>query len=241
MPAAGMIALLRLAVLVTVGLVAILRAGPLSVLDWVAGAFNTITAIPGDVVRLLYRAIRGVFHFASGIFDLVGGAWDWMVNGIEWVGSRAVWAVESTFNGLRWIVTHWVPMAARWALDGAVRFARAGLHDLERWAAGMVRSAVRFLHGLIRTVEHWAQAAIRDVWHTLTAAANWIAHATWYVFDLVAHPGRLAQWVAGSIVQPVLRWLLSSSEGVLKWLVRQLPSATEELAHVLEDVFSSIL
>lgn len=209
--------------------------------DWISGAFGTITSIPGDVVSTIWRAIKGVGDFFGHLNQLVDAAWDWMVNGVEWLGSRAAWAAGAAFNTISWLVTRWVPMAAHWALGKAVAYAIGAVRQLEKWASTLVGDAVRFLRGLIRTVEAWARSAFRFVTGELGKVLKWIAQAGRYVFGILAHPARLVAWIIPDLMVPLLKFLVTRSAPIIRWLIGAFVHLAPELATTLEQAIAKLV
>lgn len=218
-----------------------LRVLPADILDDVAGVFNTITSIPGAVVRAIYHAIASVFGFFSRIGTVLDAAWDWMVNGFEWLGDRMVWAAGAAFNTISWVVTRWVPMAAHWALGKAVAYAIGAAKAVEHYAAGLVHDAIRFLTGALHTVESWARGAFRLVTGELSKIVKWIAQAGKYVFGILSHPTRLVAWILPDLLVPLIKFVIQSSAPVIRWLIGAFVHLAPELATTLEDAIAKLL
>lgn len=233
--------MLRVIVLALVATRVLVSLARLDIFDWAAGAFNAITSIPGDVVRTIWQAIKGVGDFFGRINELVTSAWDWVVNGVEWLGSRAVWAAGATFNVLTWLTTRWVPMAAHWALGKAVAYAIGAFNQLEKWVTGLLDGAVRWLKGAIRTVEDWAKSAFRFITGELGKVLKWIAAAGGYVFGILAHPDRLVAWIIPDLLVPLIKFIVSNSAPVIRWLIGAFVHLAPELATTLEDALAKIL
>ena len=236
-----MLAGIRLAALATVALVALVRTLRAGLWGDITGFFGGVVSDVTHAIRAVLQAVRSVVNWFGRLGQLADSAWDWMVNGVEWLGDRAARIGESLFNLGKWLIERWVPMAVHWALGQAASLALGLYHTVRNWVTGLVNSVIRWVHGLINTVWSFIRGFWRTVWAAVTKAANWIARATFYVFDLVAHPDRLATWLAGHIVEPVIRWLVNAGEGVLRWIVKQTVSLLGDFAHVLERVFAGLI
>lgn len=233
--------MLRLAALCLVLARVVVLCMRLDIFDTIAGAFNAITSIPGDVVRTIYNAIKSVWGFFAHVAEVLDSAWDWMVNGVEWLGSRAEWLGGAAFNVLTWLTTRWIPMAAHWALGQAVAYAIGAVKQVERWVSSLVAGAVRILRGLINTVEHWARTAFRAVTGEIGKLITWTVQAGKYVFGILAHPQRLVAWIIPDLLVPLLKFLVSSSAPVVRWLIGAAAHLLPELATTLEDAISKLI
>ena len=232
---------LRLLALAAAALWVALLTVRADIFDDIAGAFNTIVSIPATVVRAIYHAIKAVFDFFGHLGTILDAAWDWMVNGIEWLGSRAAWLATSLWADLKWLIESWIPYAIGWVGHWAASFAQKIVHELGRFVVGLVNSAVRFLRGLIHTVEKWAKDAFNLVWGEIKKAASWIAHATFYVFTLLAHPDRLVSWILGHLIVPLVKFIITASAPIIRWLIHGIVRLLPELVHTLEDAIAGIL
>lgn len=233
--------MLRRLLLILLLLRAIVAALDADVFDSIASAFNTITSIPGDVVRTIWGAIKGVGDFFGHLNQLVDSAWNWMVNGVEWLGDRTVWALGSVFTTMSWLVTRWVPMAAHWALGTAVAVAYGLAKQVEHFASSAVHALDRVLTGVIHDLSKWARAAVGFILRELGKAAGWISKATGYVFGILAHPDRLVQWFLAALIVPLIKWLIASSAPVIRWLLGEFVKFTPELAATIEDAISKLI
>lgn len=233
--------MLRLLLLVLIAARLAVRLMPADILDDIAGVFNSITSIPGDVVRSIWNAIKSVFGFFAHLDTILDSAWDWMVHGVEWLGDRAVWLGGAAFNGLTWVVTRWVPMAVHWALGKAVAYTIGAVKLVEHWVTSTVNAVVKFLRGLIHQVETWARDAFRAVTHELGKIIRWIAAAGRYVFGILAHPGRLVAWIMPDLLVPLIKFVIRSSAPVIRWLIGAAVHLLPELATTLEEAIAKIL
>lgn len=233
--------MLRILLLFAIGVRLAVQLVRGDILGDIAGVFDTITSIPGAVVRAIYHAIAGVFGFFSRLGTVLDSAWDWMVNGIEWLGDRAVWVAGAAFNTISWLITRWVPMAAHWALGKAVAYAIGAAKAVEHFASSLVHDAIRFLSGVIHTVEQWARAAFRFLTGELGKVLKWIAAAGRYVFGILAHPQRLVAWIIPDLLVPLIKFAITSSAPIIRWLIGATAHLLPELATTLEDAISRIL
>ncbi len=232
---------LRLLVLVTAALWVVLLTARADIFDTISGWFNTITSIPGDVVRKIYGAVKGVFDFFSHVGQILDGAWDWMVNGFEWLGDRAAWLAGATFNTARWLLATWIPDAVNWAVGTVGRYALGLVDDLRKWVTARFDDVVRFFRGLIHDVEQWARRTFERIWEEIRKAADWIAKATTLVFGILAHPGRLVDWIIGSLVVPLIKWLIESAAPVIAWLARSIIQLAPTILNTIEHAIADIL
>lgn len=236
-----MLRTVRLTVLVTVALAALLASLPAGLWDDVTGFFGGLISDVGHVVTAVQRAVRQVIDWFGRLGQLADSAWDWMVNGVEWLGDRAVAVGAGVLHLATWLIERWVPMAAHWALGKAAALALGLYHTVSRWVTGLVNTVIRWVRGLVAELWSFIRGFWRTAWAAITKAANWIARATFYVFGLVAHPDRLAAWIAAHIIEPVVRWLVNAGQGVIRWLVRQTVSLLWDFAHVIERALAGLI
>lgn len=207
----------------------------------IGGLFSSAGHAIAGVAHSAWQGIKSVFHFAAGVFNLVGGAWSWMLNGISWLGDTLIGALARLLHLLEWIALHAIPEGLSWAFKKAIAWARVAVKDVERALSTLIRSVLHFLLGVIRSVEHWVKGALRSVWHTLSAAWNWIENAGRKLYDLVMHPERLAAWLGGHVLVPLLKWLLGNGAALIVWLFRVAAREAPEVAHVVEDALAKLI
>lgn len=210
-------------------------------LEAVGGFFTGVGNSIAGVASSAWGAVKAVFHFFLRLGDLVGGAWDWMVNGIEWLGDRVWHALVTVGDYLVWTITTAIPEAAKWAFGKAWGLARAGIHFAEHAAAVALHAVTRFLTGLIHTLRSWAEHAFHFVLRIASDAWRWVERAGKWVYNLVSHPARLADWLAGAIVLPILRFLISFGAPVIVWLIKRATSILPAIVHLLEDALARVV
>jgi hypothetical protein len=211
------------------------------VLEAIEAGWHYVSGGVRDVIGKVKAAVRSVLIFASTVFDLVGGAWDWMVNGIGWLGNNLVGAIARLLHLLEWLALHAIPEGLSWVFNKAVGWAKRAVHDARRFLEGALHQLASWAAGELHKLTHWVTSEAARIWRTLTSVWNFIEHTAKRAIDLVLHPDKLAAWVAGAIVLPVLKWLISSSAGVIVWLARRAISLMPELAHTLEDALAKLI
>jgi hypothetical protein len=203
----------------------------------ISSGWNTLKGA-GEVV---WTAVKSVYNFAAGIFSLVGAAWDWMVNGVGWLGDNLIGAAARILHTLEWVTLHMIPRAVAWAIGKAVRWAEHAVKTLEHYLLGALRAAEHWLLGALHTLEHWAKGAINQLWHPVRDLWNWFTKLARHAVDLVLHPDRLAAWLVGALVLPLLKWLLARSAPIIVWLVKGAAGLLPTLARTLEDALAKLI
>lgn len=207
----------------------------------IGGLFSSAGHAIAGLAHAAWQGVKSVFHFAATVFDFVGGAWSWMVNGLGWLGDNLIGGLARLLHLLEWLALHAIPEGLAWVFKKAIGWAKAAIHTLGHELTLALRTVTRFLTGLIRTVEHWAKRAVGLVWHTLAGVFNWVERVGKKVADLVLHPERLAAWLGGHVVIPVIRWALSSSAFIIVWLFKSALRMLPTLAHTLEEALEKLL
>ena len=70
---------------------------------------------------------------------------------------------------------------------------------------------------------------------------NWVERIGKRAADLVLHPERLAAWLGGHVVAPLIKWLVSNSAGLIVWLFRRALQLTPTLAHTVEEALEKLV
>lgn len=213
----------------------------MGLLHIIGGLFSSAGRAIAGVASSAWQGIKSVFHFAAGVFDLVGGAWDWMLNGVTWLGDNLVGALARLLHLLEWLALHAIPEGLSWVFREGVRWARAAVHAARHAVEVALHTAVRFLHLAIRTVEHWARSAVRLIWHTLSSVWNWIETAGRKLWEVVMHPARLAAWLGGHVIDPLIRWLISNGAALVVFLVRLMAREAGAIAGTIEDALAKLI
>lgn len=129
---------------------------------------------------------------------------------------------QQAANGLRWLVTTFVPRWARWALNTAL--------DLLRREYVAVRNAI---YGTIHTLERWAQAAVNtvskfahDVWNTLSRRLSelWGTFNTVknFVWKMLTSPEYLVDWFFGALWRRFWKYVDDHAESIAAaWWARR--------------------
>jgi phage-related protein len=210
-------------------------------LEAIGGLFSSPVKLVEDLAHKAWSGIKSVFIFASSVFDLVGGAWDWMVNGIGWVGNNLIGFAARVLHLLEYAILHLLPDGLKWVYGQAVGWARKAIAVVERALQTALKAAVHWLTGVIRSVENWAKGAVKHVWQTLTGVFNWVERVGKQVGDLVLHPERLAAWLGGHVIEPLVKWMVSNSAGLIVWLFKRALGLLPTLAHTFEEALEKLI
>jgi hypothetical protein len=121
---------------------------------------------------------------------------------------------QQAANGLRWLVTIFVPRWARWALNTALNTLRAEYN--------LIRNS---LFGVINTLRSWAQSAINtvskyahDVWSTVSArlaqlwgTLNSVKNLVW---KMLTSPEYLVDWLFGALWRRFWKYVNDHAEPI---------------------------
>lgn len=204
---------------------------------WFVGAAKTVAG----GAEAVYGAIKSVYSFSTGIFDAVKGAWAWVVNGLKWLGDTAVGALARVLHLLEWLALHAIPEGLAWVVGTVERWATGVIHLAEHVLKVIIGAVRKALEAALHQLESWARAAVK--WLTKIAGEAWqfVETTGKRVADLVLHPDKLAAWLVGALVLPLLRFLIESSAGVIAWLLRAFVREAGAFAKTLEDVLSKVV
>lgn len=213
----------------------------MSVFDKVAhfftGAVNTVIEGAKDA----WDAIRTVWAFLVSIARLADGAWEWVVNGVNWFTGMLEGWVSEIYHAIEHTLFTVIPEAATWALKHAIGWAiklvdeldkwiKTALENVRKWIDARVNDVIHFFKGLYHTLLSWVKGPI-----------EWVIHNAERVAELLFHPDRLAKYIVGHLVIPLIQWLLKSSLPVFAWLLRGFVSEESEIAHLAEDFLTKVL
>ena len=182
-----------------------------------------------------------VWNFLVSIASVLTDAWTWVVNGAFWLGDRiGGWAAE-VYRTLWQTLTKTIPDAIAWVFVKAVRWAAAAIakvyNELRTWVLGIERFVVKLVHDLV--------GAVRSALHTFIkwalAPIKWVLQWGAWLIKLITHPGNLANWLAGAIVEPVVKWFLKAGASVVVWFLRLALTKGSPLVLLVEDVLHEML
>lgn len=216
----------------------------MSLLNKIGSFFSGITSIPSDIVKLAEAAwdgIQVVWHVLTQGAHILFGAWDWVVHGVEWfagqVGSWAGWV----FGNIWQLISHTIPGAIEWVFGQAVHWAGIVVNRLWSWT----KTALHLLERAILTAVHLlvnaVKAALHAFVHFATAAIKWVYAKGAWIWNLLSHPGNLAKWIAGAIIEPVVLWFLRAGATVIVWVLRKIVHESSEFAHLIERTLHDLM
>lgn len=213
----------------------------MSFFDEVAAEFGGAVSGIADLARKVWGAITGVWTWLVSIGGLLVGAWAWVVNGVFWLAKQAGELAYGVVGTLWHIATHVIPSAVWWAIDHVTRWALGELGKLWRWIEHHIAQVYRWATGELGELWRWAEHHVESLVRDVAGAWHWIEHTGYAAAELVLHPERLAEWLAGHILVPVVRWLIGAGRDVIVWVVKVVASEGMSIAHLLEDVIADIL
>lgn len=216
----------------------------MSIFSALEEAAGFVGSLPERALKLgesvLHKA-RAVWSFLVSIGGVLSGAWTWVVNGAFWLGDRIqAWAGE-VYRTLWQTLTRTIPDAIAWVFVRAAKYAISAVtkvyNELRSWVLGIERFVVRLVHDLVNAVK----AALSTFIRWATAPIRWVIQWGAWLIRLITHPANLANWIAGAIVEPVVRWFLKAGAGVVVWFLRLAFSKGSPLVVLFEDVLHELL
>lgn len=216
----------------------------MGIIEKIGGFFTGLGSLPGEVLKgaeAAWHAIQTVWSFLTDSYGVLSSAWTWVVNGWEWLGKQLTdWAGE-VFNTLWQTLTETIPDAIVWVFDRAVKefvVALARVYNELRGALDAVyKFLLRLIHGLINDLKAALHAFIK--W--ATNPVRWVLHWGAWLIHLLTHPENIANWIAGAIIEPVVKWLVRSGSHVVVWALRMATTKDSAFAHLVEDVLHDLL
>lgn len=213
----------------------------MGLLETVAGWFSSAGNAIAGVANSAYKAVKGVFAFASGIFHDVGGAWDWMVNGLGWLGDNVIGGFARVLHLLEWLALHAIPEGLSWVYTKLYSWARAAIHAAEHALTVALDAVHRVLDTAIHALENWARSAVKWIEGLLLPLWHWVENTAKRAVDLVLHPERLVAWILADLVLPLVKWLIQQSAPIIVWMAKAARSVLPELAHTIEDALEKLV
>jgi hypothetical protein len=215
-----------------------------SIIRTIGGWFSGITNIPGDIVRLAeaaWNGLRGVWSWAVGSYKVLDEAWTWVVHGVEWFGSQVTAWGAYVFGNLWQLVDSTIPNAIEWVYVQGAKYAARAVNDLERWAGKAIDTVLHEAEVFAHDIMSDLRALFDDFARWATGPVRWVLQWGAWLVELISHPERLANWIAGAIVLPVVRWLLLEGASVLVWLLEQASEESTDFAETVESAFAKVL
>lgn len=207
------------------------------VAGWFSGAVNSVV----DLAKRVWGAIGTVWAFLVQAAHLLSSAWDWMVNGVTWFTSQVSDWAAAVYSTAWHTLTNVIPAAAEWAFRQATSWAGAALHTVEHYLLGLWHTlrtwAEREFHSLAHTAKGWVEAVVNWV----TGPIRWVLTVGSHIANLVLHPRALAEWIVGSLIEPLVLWFLKSGANVVIWVLRLIMQDSSEVAHLLEEIIERVI
>lgn len=205
--------------------------------SFVTGGVGTIA----EAAKRLISAVKSLWSLLGGLTRDVSEAWGAFYQGIAYIGDALSELANNTYSALKWTLEHGIPGAVSYVfavlLGWTKREVATAIRDLRAVLLGFVKDVVRFILGIIADVKH----LLGVVAHAAAVAFNFVEHAGVWLWNLVSHPERLVAWIIPDLLEPLLKWMVSESRGLVLWFLRQLKPLAVDFAEVLEDVFKDLV
>lgn len=213
----------------------------MSIFDKVAGYFTGAVSDVVEGAKDAWGAIKTVWAFLVSIYRIGDEAWNWVVNGIDWLTGNIEGWVSDVYNTFAHILTQVIPEAAQWALGHAIGWAQKLVDDVEKWVSTAFTNVKKWVEHGLHKLESYAKGLVDAVIKWVTGPIRWVIHNGEKIVNLLFHPERLAKWIVGALVVPLVQWILKSSLPVMTWLLRGFASEGSEFAHLIEDLLEKVV
>lgn len=213
----------------------------MSIFSKIAAPFVSIWHTVEGAAVDVWHAVSTVWAFLVSAGRTLGEAWTWVVNGVQWfTGQVEGWAAE-VFNGISHVLFSVIPNAIKWAITEATAWAGRAVRAVSGWAKGAVANVIHFFTGVWHKVEALARGLVSTVIKWVKGPVEWVIKEGTKIANLVLHPEALVKWILGSLIVPLILWLIRSSLPVLTWLFRSFMQREGEVATLLEDFIAKVL
>lgn len=213
----------------------------MSIFGKVAGFFGGVIDSVRHLAEKVWGAIGTVWAFLVSVAQLVSDAWNWMVNGVEWFTNQISDWAASVYTTLWHTLTNVIPKAAEWAFRQATSWAGAALHTAQRFLQGLIHTVRVWAERELASLAHTAKGWVSSVIHWVTGPINWVLNTGRHLANLVLHPEALVKWILGSLIEPLIMYLLRSGANILLWFLRLVVRDSSEVAHMLESIIERIV
>lgn len=210
-------------------------------LDSIGSFFSGIYNGVADIVRKIWSAIEGVWTFLWRLFDNVVKAVVWLFNGIYWLGEQAADAIGNAATAIWHIVTNIIPNAIEWLGNKLLSAIETAAKAAAAFATSLVNDAKRALTTAFNALVNGIKDGLKAALGTIATLWNWFGEVGATLLDWIEHPDHLASFIAGSIILPVLRWLLTGVTSVVVWVWQLFTANIQSIAHLIEDALSEII
>lgn len=206
--------------------------------------YRIVDIFPGPLktpARWVAERVFGVWDEIFEHLSIFRPAWTYLHQKLQ----DLVWTVtnfaEETARTVRWLVTDAVPRWGRWALDSALRIARAELDLVRRILDGaitLVRNALQRAINAVDSFAHsvlsWAVDRFREVWATLTFVAG-------RVVALLTHPETLVDWLFSALWRRFWRYIDDHAEAIAGYVWARRERFLTQLLTRLENFLVRLL
>lgn len=210
-------------------------------IDWIIGLFG---GAAGTLAKLRDAVADGFNNLILWLYSLfvrwVIGFSRLYTTG-RYMKDRLFNAIAAGYDWMIWLLLIKLPAEALQTFQRGLQIAQALLaavraellvmiNDLRQWAQMEILQAI----DLARS---WVQD-LRDFVNDARALLDRVANI---VFGLLASPRVLADWLAGSIIQAIVRWAEGNAEYIGALILRYATSAIYKFAGILEKVLIDLL
>lgn len=213
----------------------------MSIFKSVSGFFTGAISSVIDAAKDAWGAIKTVWAFLVQVAHLVDEAWNWVVNGVKWFGENIQGWAALVYNGFRHVLFTVIPNAIQWAISEAVRYTVKAVDDLTSWVKGRFTEVLRWAGNELRKLSNLLKGLLGNVISWVKGPIEWVLKTGRKIESLVLHPEVLVKWILGSLVVPLIKWLLTSSLPVLVWLAKSLLAREREVASLLEEFLAKVI
>lgn len=210
-------------------------------LEGVASFFEGVIGLPVKALEYIWKGIENIIALLVDTAQVLAEAWQAVETGVEYFVEGVANFSDEVFDTLWHILYQAIPEGITWAYD-------ALYHEL----TSAITTVEHFIEHIYTTVRNWVEGLIREVYDVLhqwvqyleglvAPAIHWVETAGNTVLGWINHPDTLADFIAGHIVIPVLKWLLSTGRDVLKFIWESWRGYEVEAASQLEDFLKEVL
>lgn len=142
---------------------------------------------------------------------------------------------------LLWFLVNVVPAAMNQAFNQAIFWAEARVRQAENLASRLVADLRHYADEVIAGVRNFLLQAINAVIADVRTLWNRFLDVERRVASLLTHPETLADWIAGVIVQAVVRWAVSNGAFLFTLFRRNAVKLGLGVASILETIITQTL
>lgn len=209
--------------------------------SFIANLFHSFTGSIGALARNIESWVSTWWTFFTSLVARWLAAFQACVNNAVALGFALFNFAENLYLTFQWFLVHVLPGIALQAFDQSIFWAEARVRQAENLIHLLISDLRAYDDWAIAILRRWALDAINAVIANVGTLWNRFLGVEQRVAALLTHPEVLAQWLAGVIVQAVVRWAVANGAFLFTLFRKNAIGLGRSIAVVLENIITQTL